>query len=173
MKAIWLAAAVVLVAPSAAAEVTDTAPHGFAVTQAATIAAPPARVWRTLLQPRLWWDGGHTYSGDAANLSIDLEAGCFCERLPNGQVRHMTVVYAEEARTLRLFGGLGPLQQSGAAGALTVSLTPERAGTKVTLSYDVGGYARGGLERWAAPVDGVLGAQLQGLKQAAETGAGG
>jgi hypothetical protein len=51
-------------------------------------------------------------------------------------------------------------------------LTPAAGGaTDVSLTYDVGGYAKGGLaERWAAPVDKVLGEQLVRLKTYVETG---
>jgi hypothetical protein len=39
------------------------------------------------------------------------------------------------------------------------------------MTYDVGGYAKGGLaETYAAPVDEVLGQQLARLKKAVETG---
>lgn len=163
-------AGAVLAAVPAFAAVTDRTPAGFEAAHEVVIGAPPARVWAMLLEPQRWWDSRHTYSGDAANLSLDLASGCFCERLADGQVRHMTVVYADAARTLRMVGALGPLQQTGAAGALTIVLEPAGRGTRAKLSYAVGGYARGGLDAWAAPVDGVLGAQLQGLKRAVEAG---
>jgi hypothetical protein len=38
------------------------------------------------------------------------------------------------------------------------------------LTYDFGGYAKGGMDKWAAPVDQVLGAQLDSLKRYVETG---
>ena len=159
------------IAPPALAEVTDRSPEGFELVETATIAAAPAKVWAALVEPARWWDSGHTYSGDAKNLSIDLVTGCFCERLPNGYVRHMTVVYADGGSTLRMSGGLGPLQQSGAVGALEITLKPQGAGTQVKLTYDVGGYAKGGLEAtWAAPVDIVLGQQLTRLKAVVEKG---
>ena len=45
------------------------------------------------------------------------------------------------------------------------------AATLVRFTYDVGGYAKGGLaETWAAPVDQVLGGQLARLKKQVETG---
>ncbi|MDI1365107.1 MAG: ATPase, partial [bacterium] len=42
--------------------------------------------------------------------------------------------------------------------------------TTLTLTYDVGGYLRGGLDKIAAPVDGVLGQQVLRLKRQVETG---
>jgi uncharacterized protein YndB with AHSA1/START domain len=155
---------------AAHAEVTDRSPAGFELRHEATIAAAPEQVYATLLTPARWWNGSHTYSGDAANLSIDVAAGCFCERLPKGIVRHMTVIYSDGLR-LVLEGALGPLASTGATGHLAVELTGAGTGTKVVLTYAVGGYAKGGLaERWAAPVDGVLGEQLVRLKRAVETG---
>ena len=164
-------AAATLLAGAARAEVTDKSAAGFEVTEKATIAAPAARVYAALLTPAAWWNKDHSWSGSAANLSIDLATGCFCEKLPKGFVRHMTVVFADGATTLRLFGGLGPMQFTGASGHLTFVLKPAGDQTELTLTYDVGGYAKGGLaEKWAAPVDGVLGEAAGRLKKYVETG---
>ena len=155
---------------AAQAAVTDRSAAGFEVVETATIAAPPDKVWSTLMRPARWWNPKHTWSGDAKNLSFD-GMGCFCETLPHGAVRHMTIVYADGKSQLRLFGAMGPLQFTGASGHLVVALKPAGAATEVTLSYDVGGYAKGGLaEQFAAPVDMVLGEQLGRLKKAVETG---
>jgi hypothetical protein len=171
MKILIAAAAVGLLASAAHAEVTDKSAAGFEITQKATIAAPAAKVYAALLTPGAWWSKDHSWSGSAANLSIDLGAGCFCETLPKGYVRHMTVVFVDGATTLRLFGGLGPMQFTGASGHLAFVLKPAGDKTDLTLTYDVGGYAKGGLaDKWAAPVDGVLGDAVARLKKYAETG---
>jgi hypothetical protein len=167
-------AALLLVGPiwasGAQAEVTDKSAAGFEVTEKATIAASPGKVWDTLMHPNHWWSPEHTFSHDAKNLSFD-GSGCFCETLKRGAVRHMTIVYADGGTQLRLSGALGPLQTTGASGHLGVTLKPAGAGTDVVLTYDVGGYAKGGLaETYAAPVDHVLGEQLARLKKAVETG---
>ena len=168
----WIGlAAALLLAGAARAEVTDRSAAGFEVTEKATIAAPPAKVWSTLMTPSAWWSPDHTWSHDAKNLSMDLATGCFCEKLPHGFVRHMTVVYADGGTELRLFGGLGPLQFTGASGHLVVKLKAAGTGTDAVLTYDVGGYVKGGLtEGFAAPIDHVLGEQLARLKKAVETG---
>jgi hypothetical protein len=159
-----------LFAGAARAAVTDKSAAGFEVTETATIAAPPGKVWDLLMRPYKWWSGQHSWSGEAKNLSFD-GSGCFCEQLPRGAVRHMTIVYADGKSQLRMFGALGPLQFTGASGHLGVILKPAGAGTEVTMTYDVGGYAKGGLaETFAAPVDRVLGEQLARLKKAVETG---
>ena len=170
-KLIAAAAATALLASAARAEVTDKSAAGFEVTEKATIAAPAAKVYAALLTPGAWWNKDHSWSGSAANLSIDLANGCFCEKLPKGFVRHMTVVFADGATTLRLFGGLGPMQFTGASGHLAFVLKPAGDTTELTLTYDVGGYAKGGLaDKWAAPVDGVLGEAVGRLKKYVETG---
>jgi hypothetical protein len=159
-----------VLAGAAQAEVTDKSAAGFEVTEKATIAAPPGKVWDMLMRPNHWWDSAHTWSGDAKNLSFDA-SGCFCERLKKGGVRHMMIAYADGATQLRLFGALGPLQFTGASGHLGVTLKAAGAGTDVVMTYDVGGYAKGGLaETFAAPVDHVLGEQLARLKKMVETG---
>lgn len=159
-----------LVAGAARAEVTDAQPSGFQVRHQVVIAAPAATVWGVLVQPSKWWSSAHTWSGSAANLSLGAASGgCFCERLPSGgSVLHMTTVHAAPGQKLVLSGGLGPLQSSGANGAMTVLLAEKDGATMVTITYDVGGYFKGGLDKLAAPVDMVLGQQVQGLKAAVE-----
>ncbi|WP_312161328.1 ATPase [Phenylobacterium sp.] len=171
MKRLGIIVAATLVAGAARAEVADQGPAGFQIRHVVEIAAPPARVRAAALDIGKWWSSSHTYSGDAKNLSIDA-SGCFCETLPDGLVRHMSVVYSAPD-ALRMAGGLGPLATTGASGHLGLAFgkaaDPDR--TLLTLTYDVGGYARGGLaQTWAGPVDGVLGEQVARLKAHVETG---
>ena len=159
-----------LLAGAVRAEVTDKSAAGFEVVEKATIPVAPGKVWDALMRPDKWWSSQHTFSGDAKHLYFD-PSGCFCERLTRGAVRHMTIVYNDGATTLRLNGALGPMQMTGASGNLGIVLAPEGTGTTLTLIYDVGGYAKGGLaERFAAPVDFVLGEQVKRLAKYAETG---
>src|SRR4029077_15300692 len=101
------------------------------------IEAPVTRVYDSLIgQVGSWWNPQHTYSGDSKNLSIDPRpGGCFCERLPGGGVEHMRVVLVRSNETIRLVGGLGPLQASGVAGSMTWRLSPAERGTKLELTY--------------------------------------
>ena len=163
----------VLILPAISAEVVDKSAAGFLVKNSATIAAPPAQVYAALVEKvGSWWDPMHTWSGKAENLSIAAKAGgCFCEALPRqGSVQHMTVVYAAPGEILRMVGALGPLQESGVTGTLTMALTKSDAGTLITMTYSAGGYYQGGLQALAAPVDQVLGAQLARLKNFVERG---
>jgi len=170
----WILAAALVAAGAAGgvahAEVTDRSAAGFEVVEHATVAVAQSKVWDALMRPYKWWSSQHSWSGDAKNLSID-GSGCFCETLPRGAVRHLTIVYADGKSQLRMAGALGPLQFTGATGHFGVTLKPAGAGTDVVMSYDVGGYAKGGLaETYAAPVDKVLGEQLARLKKYLETG---
>jgi hypothetical protein len=167
------AAALALTASPASAEIVDSSAAGFVIRQSADVSASPEAVWTELLKPAGWWSGNHSYSGNAANLSIDPRAGgCFCEVLPSavspraaprGSVEHMRVLYAEQPRVLRLSGGLGPLQSEAAQGTLTIALRPIDGGTRIMWEYVVGGYIRQKAEQIAPAVDAVLGEQISRL----------
>jgi hypothetical protein len=96
--------------------------------------------------------------------------GCFCERLESGGVRHMTVVYANPGKLLRLVGGLGPLQSEAVTGSLSWNLGEHEGGTRLIVTYKVAGYTTEGLDQWAGPVDEVLAQAARRLKKFVETG---
>lgn len=161
-------------ASPASAEVFQKSPAGFIIRHAADVPAGADAAWKELIAPAGWWSSEHTFSGDAANLSIDARAGgCFCEVLPakdspraapRGGVEHMRVIYVERGRALRLSGGLGPLQSEAVTGTLTINLRPnDGGGTRILWEYVVGGYMRHTVDDIAPAVDGVLGQQLAGL----------
>jgi uncharacterized protein YndB with AHSA1/START domain len=154
------------------AEVKAT-PTGFVVRHDLTIAAPPPRVYDALVREvGSWWNPSHSFTGDARNLSIDARpGGCFCEKYPNGGgVEHMRIVHAAPDRLLRMAGALGPLQAYGLAGSLAWRLSGEGSGTKLELSYTVGGFMPDGFDKIAPAVDRVLGEQAGRLKLFVETG---
>ena len=169
--AVAAASAVVLSATPVTAEVVDSSAAGFTVAKTVTINASADAVWETLRAPQRWWAKEHTWSGDSANLYIDSQAtGCFCEKLPGkGSVAHARLIYVDKPHLMRMEGALGPLQAFPVTGVMTYELTPDgEKATKVKLTYAVGGYMPGGMEKMALPVDGVLGEQLDSLKAAAE-----
>jgi len=152
-----------LVAAPATAEVTATSGQSFAVHGEATVAAGPADAWIDLTDPAGWWSSQHSWSGDAANLTLfPVAGGCFCEQLPasGGSVEHMRVIHAVPERTLRMTGALGPLQAEALTGTLTIALEPAGTGTKISWDYVVSGYARFDLAAIAPTVDGVVSEQL-------------
>ncbi len=158
---------------STGAAVTESNPNGFQVKHSALFKAAPDAVYRALAEHvGDWWNSEHTFSGDAHNLHMDARAqGCFCETLPKGgSVKHMTVVFAAPGVALRLEGALGPLQAGGVAGSMTWAFEPKDGGTLVTLTYNVGGYMPGGLDKIAPAADGMLGEQFTRLKNYVETG---
>jgi uncharacterized protein YndB with AHSA1/START domain len=156
----------------AAGDVTDSAANGFTINISVDIHAAPAEVFSHIMNIGEWWSSDHTYSGDAHNLSLEQRpGGCFCEKLPSqGSVRHMEVIFLAPGKTLRLVGGLGPLQAIAATGTMTFSLSPASGGTKLDVTYAVGGYLPQGMSTLASPVDTVLTEQINRLKNYIESG---
>ncbi len=164
-----MAGALVITAMVGAArgEVVDISASGFTTRNTAVIAAPPSMVYVRLVDDiGKWWSPEHTYSKNAANLSIEARAGgSFLETLPGGgSVLHFAVVNAEPGKLLRLSGAMGPLQSMGVSGSLTWQLMPEGDRTQVVLTYAVGGYLPGGFDKIAPVADKVLAEQLGRLK---------
>jgi hypothetical protein len=160
-SALWLAAA------SAQAEVKDATPSGFTIENSQVVPVDADTAWRALVDDvGRWWPKDHTWWGDAANLSIDARAGgCFCERQGAQQAQHMIVVFVDPGQTLRMTGGLGPLQGMGLHGALEFRFAAVEGGTKITLWYRAGGYTPEDLGKFAAVVDQVQALQLGGLAE--------
>jgi uncharacterized protein YndB with AHSA1/START domain len=159
-------AAVILaaVAAPAHADVISVDDRGFVIERRVSSAAAPAATWARLVRPGLWWSSNHSWSGRAANMTLDPRAGgCFCERWKGGEAEHGRVLQAVPGKLLRLSAPLGPMQSMGVSAVLTFELTPVGAGTEIRLRYIVGGNF--GMDpRVLAPiVDGVLAEQLSGL----------
>jgi hypothetical protein len=157
----------------ARAEVVNTGPNGFNlrhVVEAPNV-APPV-LWAALTDIAKWWDSEHTYSGDSRNLTLDpIVRGCFCEKLSlYAGIEHATVVYALPAKILRLHGALGPLQEFAVTGSLTFQIEAAAGGSKLTVTYSVGGFTDRPMADWAPIVDEVLGGQVQRLGRLVTTG---
>ena len=156
-----------LLPASARAEVVDRSPAGFTSRTTVSVDVSPERAFRAVVDEiGSWWNKAHTWSGDAANLSLTATpGGCLCETMGNGGgVVHAVVNHVVPGELLRLTGALGPLQEHAVAGTLTFRFAKAGQGTTVTVSYVVSGYFPGGVERLAGPVDGVIGEQAQRLK---------
>jgi len=153
-------------AGAARAEIVSAGPSGFSLRHTAETpnVAPPV-IWAALADVAKWWDPEHTYSGDARNLTLEpFVRGCFCEKLGlYAGIEHGSVVYAMPAKTLRISGALGPLQEFGITGVMTWQIEPAAGGSRITFTYNVGGFADRPLADWAPIVDEVLGGQLQRL----------
>lgn len=154
------------------AEVMDAASNGFTVKHVVTIAATRDAVYRAATQQvGAWWLDDHTLSGDASRLTMETEPlGCFCEDLgAGGSVVHMTVTFVNPTVIIRLTGGLGPLGLMGLAGNMTWEFADDPAGTRLTLTYAVGGYLADGLDPLAPAVDAVLLDQMSSLRAFVES----
>jgi len=184
-RAIWAGALAGVLAGAlpARADVIAQTNQGFVSRNVVVVAGTPAAVWKRLVTPSLWWSSDHTFSGDAANMTLDpVAGGCFCEKLPaddsearpakpgaalhvpaRGGVEHMRVVYVDHAKALRLVGALGPLQSEAVNATLTVTLKAVDGGTRVIFEYVVGGYMRYPPDKIAPAVDTVLANQLLSL----------
>ena len=146
------------------AEILSAGANGFSirhVTDAPEITAPV--VWAALADVAKWWDPDHTYSGDAGNLTLEpLVQGCFCEKFGMyAGIEHARVVYSQPAKILRLSGALGPLQEFGINGSMTWQIEAAGGGSRITLTYNGGGFADRPLADWAPIVDEVLGGQVE------------
>lgn len=164
-----------LIAAPGHAEVVSTSAQGFVTRDTATVAATPLETWLALTKPGEWWNDRHSWSGDAANMTLTPQAGgCFCETIPgddaggasamDGSALHAVVLQAYPLRVLRMRGGLGPLQGEPATGILTITLKEVPGGTRVLWEYNVGGTMRFEIGEISKAVDGVMSEQLKGLQ---------
>lgn len=168
----WAGLLVLACSAALQADVVDSSASGYTVKQSYTIQAAPQDVYKKFFLVGSWWNGQHTFSGDAHNLSIEEKAGgCFCEKMPNGGgVKHLEVMYLSPGKNIVMHGALGPLQSIAAAGSLVIQLTAADGGTKLDVVYTVTGYLPAGMNTWAAPSDGMLKGQFTRLKAYIEKG---
>jgi hypothetical protein len=161
-----------VICASAAAETSGVSPTGFVSTHRLEVKATPVQVVDAIGKVDRWWNADHSYSGQAANFRLDLTAGgCFCERWDGGSVQHLQVVHVDRANgTVRLLGGLGPLQARAVHGVLTFAAAVVEGKTVLTVTYRVHGPADVGLDKSAAPVDRVIGDAATRLVSYLESG---
>lgn len=171
--------AAALLPAGAQAEVSEESAGGFVTRHELVVEASPKETWLALISPARWWSSQHTWSGEAANLTLTPQAGgCFCETIPEvdepdrftleGSVEHMRIIQSYPEQALRMVGALGPLQSEPVTGVLTIALTPLESGsgplrTRIVWEYNVGGSMRFEIPVIAKAVDGVMGLQARGL----------
>jgi len=176
MHARWLLFVTLTVAAAAPAraEVKEATAQGFTTENVEVVPAPPDRVWTALVREvNAWWPRGHTW-WPGSTLSIDPRAGgCFCEIAGDRQARHLDVAFVDPGKTLRMIGGLGPLQGMGLSGLVEFRLSPAPGGgTSVTMVLRSGGYTPDDLRTLAPVVDRVNKEQLGALAAHLRRGAG-
>ncbi|MBI1250246.1 MAG: ATPase [Alphaproteobacteria bacterium] len=165
----WLCAVVLLAlspAGIAHADVSEAGSSGFTVTHEASVPGAPLAAYEAIGQIGQWWADAHTYSGDAGNMSLPLQAGsCFCETWAAGSVAHGRLLLAVPGQFVRLEAPLGPLQEMAVSTSMTFLLTGERGGTRIRLVYVASGREGQGLDSVAPAVDQVLGEQMTRLQR--------
>ena len=153
------------------ASVIDSSAHGFTVKHEVVLSATPEEAYKAFSENvGSWWNGDHTFSGNAESM-VFMES-CLCEiwgEDMGNKVEHMRIVNVQPPMMIRMQGGLGPLQGMAVAGSMTISFQESESGTQVTMVYTVGGYYPQGLAFLAVPVDGVLGEQMQRFQQFVES----
>lgn len=179
MKRLVPMLALIFAGGTAQAEVVSATPNGFEVRTVRIVAATPEQTWTMIGRIGEWWDPEHTYSGKASNLTLKLKpGGCFCEVIPAGSragnggptaaaggIEHGRVALVMPFLSATLDSPLGPILDEGATGRLKWSLKGVEGGTEVTQTYVVGGYIRGGADKFAPLVDRVLGQALERLQK--------
>lgn len=160
------AACLMMFQPGLHAEVKDASSSGFTIENSQVVPVDAMTAYAALVDDvGRWWPADHTWWGDAARLSIQPRAGgCFCEIDGARQAAHMTVMFVDPGKTLRMTGGLGPLQGMGMSGALEWRFAAdEEGGTRITLHYRAGGYSPDDIGGFVPVIDKVQGQQLGGL----------
>jgi uncharacterized protein YndB with AHSA1/START domain len=166
-----IAATLMLIAATpAGAEVTSASSNGFDVRETIAVAVPPDQAFAAFGRIGSWWSGDHSYSGNAANLSLAIEpGGCWCEQLADGGgAQHMRVAYVEPGKRIMPTGSLGPLLSLATTGVMDVQFEAAGDGTRIVLDYRVAGFYAGGADKIAPGVDQVLGEQIARLKAYAD-----
>jgi hypothetical protein len=153
--------ALLAAAGTAHADVIGVSPTGFVTRFQRDVQATPAQAFDAIGRLPQWWNPQHSYSGKSANLRFALKAGdCFCEEWDGSSIEHARVLLVMRNALVRLEGGLGPLQELGVNGILTLSTGVEGGKTFVRLLYRVQGSPEGGFEKLAPIVDRVMGEQF-------------
>jgi hypothetical protein len=152
-----------LLAAPASAEVVSASPTGFEVQEVVNLVVPQPNAYAAFGQIGRWWNKEHTYSGDAARMSLQLRpGGCFCEPLDGGGgIEHMRVTYLKPGEQIVLTGSLGPLLYQATAAVMDVKFERIAGGTRVTMNYRAAGFAKGDGDKLAPLVDQVLAEQMK------------
>ena len=164
MKYKALLIAMLALGAPAGAEVIAASPQHYTLKHEASSALPADEMWDRLLAPETWWSSDHTWSGDAANLSLDAQAGgLWREDWEGGSVAHGKVLSVINGKSITLDAPFGPLQSMAVDVVWTISITPEGDGSKVTFDEVANGSAASALDAVAPAVDGVKAEALRRL----------
>lgn len=172
LNALIAGAALALIAAPASAEVFEKHDDAFVLMFEAAVDRPPDAIYGAIGQISRWWESSHTYSGDAANLSLILEpGGCWCEAMADGSTfEHGRVVVANPARMVGLNAPFGPLKGVATKSDFVLTWRAEGGGVwTLRALYVVEGP---GLGAMAEPVDSVMQIQFDNLVELIRSNAG-
>lgn len=169
VKPLVFAVALALSATPAAAEVVERGADHFVLRFEVGLEATPEDIYGAIGDVGLWWDGSHTYSGDASNMTLHLQVGtCFCESLADETLfEHGRVVQADRETGVLLEAPLGPLKGKASTARLAVGWSGTDRGLALVMTYVVRGP---GLGAMADPVDGVMSVQFNRLARYIDCG---
>lgn len=170
LKSLLLAAAATLaLAMPAAAEVVERSADHFVLRYEVGLETTPEDIYGAVGEVGKWWDSAHTYSGDAANLTLPLVVGaCFCERLADGtEFEHGRVTAADPETGVLLAAPLGPLKGKTTRADLSIGWSAANRGWTLVMTYVVRGP---GVGAWADGVDAVMQVQYGRLMHFVEYG---
>jgi hypothetical protein len=172
MRALIITGLALFLPTPAAAQIVDRHADGFTLRYADTVEVGRGDVAMAVEAMGAWWDGDHTYTGSAANLSLDPRVGgCFCEAMPDGSMFEHGRITALDDDHLVLDAPLGPLKGMATRAELTFTW-PDTASrthdeTGVVMVFVVQGP---GLGAFADAVDQVMGGQHARLLHLIEHG---
>lgn len=149
----------------ASAEVISSSDDGFRLTHEATSELPPEDLFARMMKPWTWWDGAHTFSGDANNLSMGDKAGAYWrEDWEGGSIIHGQILQVINGKALMLSAPFGPLAPAGATCVWTILISEgEDGGSAILSTHTVSGVPGTGLEELASAVDSVMVAGVERL----------
>ena len=151
---ILLSATILGLSMPAYAEIISASDTHFVLRHEATDARSAEDLWERLINPASWWHPDHTYSGDAANLSLDPRAGgLWRESWDGGSVAHGEVLLVETGKMLRMNAPFGPLQGVGAYTIWTITITPDGDASRVVFDEVSTAPAGTGMDELAEAVD--------------------
>lgn len=159
-----LPAAILLTAPAVHAEIVSSSPTHFVLRNETITRLSAEAAWTRLTDPASWWHPDHTYSGDSANLSLDVSAGgLWREDWDGGSVSHGRVLMVATGKALRMEAPFGPLQGVGAYTIWTITITPADGGAVIVFDEIATGPPTAKLDELAPAVDYVKGEALRRL----------
>lgn len=151
---------------TASADVIAKGETGFNLRITSEVNVSPRQAYDQFLRVDEWWQESHSWFGSRKNFSLEAKAGgCFCEIQGEKQVLHMLVTFVNPGEEIKMVGGLGPLQMMGLHGGMSwrFESLENGTGTRIVQTYNVSGWAPGGLLDLADIVDAVQTGQQKAL----------